>query len=117
MLNAPNARFVRQILREFQPELNARIDAARAAADALLADQADPNDVRAAQAQEEKVAFLTSAYELVLGRPIDDSGRAAYLDVMAMFGAQQGPLHVLRALMGSDEFAGRMRPPAAADAN
>ena len=107
VLNAPHARFIRQVLRDFEPNLKARIAVVERVADALLADQEDPSLVLVAAEAEEVDAFLNSAYELILGRPIDVNGLATYRTLLGMSGARVGALHVVRALLNSEEFHAR----------
>lgn len=52
-------------------------------------------------------AFLSAAYAYVLGRPADENGLVLYSRHIRH--ATLGPVGILEALAGSDEFAGRAR--------
>ena len=74
-------------------------------------DAADPADAATLQQAErekrETNDFLQAAYELILGRSIDEGGREAYAGIMAVSGPYAGPLRVIDSLLQSDEFRRR----------
>lgn len=111
VLNAPHARFIRQMLRQFAPDLKTRVELIRGVADSLLVGQEDDAAMAWVDDKRKQVdEFLASAYEIVLGRQIDEHGRVTYARTLDALGMQLGPIEVLRALMGSDEFRARLRP-------
>jgi len=115
LLREPHAIELRDILRDFEPShrnaLAIRLLSApefRLIHDALKENRdtgREPDaQERALQAIGDEAAFVNAMYELLLGRPADESGRAHYVDALCC-GDSRGS--ILRNLILSDEFDAR----------
>jgi hypothetical protein len=120
LFNSPRATFIRQVLRDYVPNLATRTAVVRKAAQAVVGEppaargQRSPDRARAGRRDPDEDAdindFVRTCYLTLLNRHADQGGLDWYRKIVEQLGYAAGTPKVIRDLMRSDEFVRRMRP-------
>lgn len=93
IINAHNARFIRQLLRSLSPDLESRTNALEALADAVVSGKTNLS-----------TTIVTALYRSILGREPDSGGLGAYSNLVDLRGVEEGTRYVADELLNSDEY-------------
>jgi len=98
VINAYNARFIRQLLRSLSPDLESRTNALEALTDPLHSDA--PNLA---------ITIASALYRSILDREPDESGLRAYSNLIQAQGVEEGTRYVATELIRSEEYRSRFK--------
>jgi hypothetical protein len=96
VINAHNARFIRQLLRSLSPDLESRTRALEALSTTLVKGTANLSDI-----------IVTALYRSILDREPDKGGLDAYSNLVDHRGIEDGTCYVARELLDSQEYRNR----------
>lgn len=97
VINAHNARFIRQLLRSLSPDLEARTRALEALTGSLHSGTTDLSTI-----------IVSALYRSILGREPDQNGLTAYSNLVDVRGIEEGTAYVAMELISSEEYRSRL---------
>jgi len=97
VINAHNARFIRQLLRSLSPDLESRTRALEALTGSLHSGTTNLSTI-----------IVSALYRSILGREPDQGGLTAYSNLVDVQGIEEGTAYVANELLGSEEYRRRM---------
>lgn len=93
VINAHDARFIRQLLRSLSPDLESRTRALEALAGSLISGTTNLSNI-----------VVSALYRSILGREPDKGGLEAYSNLVDHKGIEEGTLYTANELLNSNEY-------------